>query len=265
MKLAFIGGGVMAEAIIKGVLSASLATPDDISVGEIQKTRRELLLNNYGVNTTVNNEEAIINADFVILSIKPQTFDDVAIILNGNLKPNQTVLSIIAGLPLSSLTSALDHKDVIRAMPNTPAQIGEGISIWICSPSVTPDKQDITRNLLETLGKNIQVENEEYINVATALSGSGPAYVFLFIESLIDAGVFMGLTRNMAQSLVLQTVIGSTRLTQESGKHTTVLKDMVTSPGGTTAEALLALEEGGFKSIIINAVFAAYEKSQELG
>lgn len=265
MKLAFIGGGVMAEAIIKGVLSASLAKPENISVGEVQKSRRELLLNNYSVVTTASNEEAIMNADFVILSIKPQTFDDVASTLKSNLNSNQTVLSIIAGLTLSSITSALDHKDVIRVMPNTPTQIGEGISIWICSPSVTTDKQDITRNLLQTLGENIQVENEGYINMATALSGSGPAYVFLFVESLIDAGVFMGLPRSMAQSLVLQTVIGSTRLIQESGKHTTVLKDMVTSPGGTTAEALLALEEGGFKSTIINAVFAAYEKSQELG
>ena len=255
----------MAEAMIKGVLSASLAQPEDIAVGEVLEERCRLLSEQYGVYATPNNAKALQRGDLVILAVKPQSFPEAASELKGNLSPQQTALSIIAGARLSTIAEGLGHASVIRAMPNTPAQIGAGMSLWICSSPVEADTEEMAQAILRTLGEEIRVYDEEYLDMATALSASGPAYVFIFIEALIDAGVYMGLPRPLARSLVLQTVLGSARLVQESGKHPAELKDTVTSPGGTTAEALLALEEGGLRSTVINAVTAAYEKSLELG
>jgi pyrroline-5-carboxylate reductase len=159
----------------------------------------------------------------------------------------------------------LGHPYVIRVMPNTPAQIGQGMSLWTCAPQVDGEMRRSARSILETMGKELYVSEEKYLDMATALSASGPAYVFLFIEALIDSGVHLGLPRAMSRTLALQTVLGSARLVEATGRHPAELKDMVTSPGGTTVEALLALEEGGFRATVINAVLAAYEKSVELG
>jgi pyrroline-5-carboxylate reductase len=166
---------------------------------------------------------------------------------------------------MSTIMKGLGHDSVIRVMPNTPAQIGEGMSLWTCSPQVDDDRRQLTRSMLGTMGEEIYVSDEKYLDMATALSASGPAYVFLFIEALIDAGVHLGLPRDTSRTLALQTVLGSVRLVKETGRHPAELKDMVSSPGGTTVEALLALEEGGLRATIISAVIAAYEKSLELG
>ena len=261
MKLSFIGGGAMAEAIIRGVLSASLAKPEDIYVGEIAESRCRYLTDEYRIYAAPNNAKAAANGDLVVLSVKPQNFQEVAPELKEVLTEQQTALSIIAGLRMSTLTEELDHEAVIRVMPNTPAQIGAGMTMWLCSASVDNETAAQTQSILQTLGEEERVEKEEYIDMATALSASGPAYVFMFIESLIDAGVYLGMPRPMASRLTLQTVLGSTRLAQESGKHVAELRNMVTSPGGTTAEALLALEEGDFRYTVMNAVVEAYEKS----
>ena len=181
------------------------------------------------------------------------------------LTPGQTIISVIAGTRIPTLIELLSHKHVIRVMPNTPAQIGKGMILWMCSKEVESEVIRKTRSILKTLGVEIQVYNEHYMDMATALSASGPAYVFTFIEALIDAGVFIGLPRPMAKALTLQTLIGSTQLAMESEKHTAELRDMVASPGGTTVEALLSLEEGKFRSTVMNAVIAAYEKSISLG
>ena len=265
MNISFIGGGVMAEAIIAGVLAKGIAQPGEICVGEPVEARRQRLAEGYGVTTSADNLEALQHGDLVVLSIKPQNLSAVLHGLKGRVKDTQAVLSIIAGARMERLATGLGHDAVIRVMPNMPAQIGAGMSVWTASSSVSEMFRNATRSILETLGEELYVEEERYIDMATALSASGPAYVFLFIESLVDAGVYLGMSREMARKLTLQTVLGSARLAQESGKHLAELREMVTSPGGTTAEALRALEEGGFRAAVLEAVNAAYEKSRLLG
>ena len=265
MRLAFIGGGAMAEAIIGGVLSNGLAGHSEIAVGEVVKERRQLLEQRHKVYVTADNQEASQKGEVVVLAIKPQQLAEAMSQLNGSIRGSQAVLSIVAGAKTATISQGLGTDSVIRVMPNTPAQIGAGMSIWTCSPKVDEEKRQITREILGSIGEEIYVSDEKYVDMATALSASGPAYVFVFIESLIEAGVYLGLPRDMARTLAVQTVLGSARLAKESGRDPADLRAMVTSPGGTTSEALLALEEGGFRASVINAVVAAYAKSIELG
>ena len=255
----------MAEALIGGILGAGLAAPKDIRVGEPVESRRTYLEEKHGLRAFASNLEAPVGAELVLLAIKPQNLAEVLSELSGALGPEITVVSIIPGATITTLTAGLKHPAVIRVMPNTPAQIGAGISVWTASPDVPEAWVAATGDILRTLGEELYVPDEKLIDMATALSASGPAYVFLFIEALIDAGVYLGMARDMARKLVLQTVLGSTRLVQESGRHPADLKDMVTSPGGTTIEALLALEKGAFRASVMQAVIAAYEKSKALG
>ena len=255
----------MAEAIIRGVLDKEIAPPSDISVGEAIEERCQWLRQTHGVAATTDNLEAAQSGDLVVLAIKPQTLPDVMEELKGRLESHQAALSIIAGAQMSTITEGLRHSAVIRVMPNTPAQIGEGISMWTCSSKVDGQMREQAQAVLSTMGPHIEVDDEKYMDMATALSASGPAYVFTFIEALIDAGVHLGLPRDTARLLALQTVLGSASLVKQTGKHPAELRDMVTSPGGTTAEALLALENGGFRATVGNAVLAAYKKSVELG
>ena len=265
MKISFIGGGVMAEALIGGILRAGLASPEDVSVGEPVEARRAQLEKQYGLSARTGNLEAIEGADIVALAVKPQSLPQVMSELNGGLGQEHAVLSIVAGATMATLSRGLDHSALIRVMPNTPAQIGAGMSVWTASPQVPEAKVTAARDILRTLGEELYVPDEKLIDMATALSASGPAYVFLFIESLIDAGVYLGMARDMARRLVLQTVLGSTKLVMETGRHPAVLKDMVTSPGGTTIEALRVFEKGGFRASVFEAVKAAYQKSRALG
>ncbi len=255
----------MAEAIIDGVLRQPAAQPGDICVAEPIETRRQQLAHRYSVATITANLEACQRGDLVILSVKPQNLPDVLAELRGSLRKEQTVVSIVAGARMETIASGLRHDKVIRVMPNTPAQVGAGMSLWLASPSVIQEFHEAVRTILSTLGEELEVAEEKYLDMATALSASGPAYVFLFIESLIDAGVHMGMSRDMARTLALQTVLGSAKFAQASGKHPAELRDMVTSPGGTTAEALKVLEEGRFRATVMSAVAAAYEKAKSLG
>ena len=263
--ISFVGGGVMAEAIIGGVLEARLASPENVRVGEPVAARRGYLEQKHGLKAFADNAQAIEGAGLVFLAIKPQSLPDALPQLRGCLAPEQTVVSIVAGASMSTLVTGLSHPSVIRVMPNTPAQIGAGMSVWTASPETPADRVSATRDVLATLGAQLQVADEKLIDMATALSASGPAYVFMFIEALIDAGVYLGMPRDMARTLSLQTVLGSAKLVEETGRHPADLKDMVTSPGGTTIEAVLALEEGGFRASVFQAVIAAYEKSKALG
>ncbi len=265
MRIAFVGGGTMAEAIIGGILGKKLAGPQDITVGEVLADRRAYLEEKYSVRASQSNVTAAQEGDMVILAVKPQNLDEVFEELRGRLRHEQALLSIVAGAWMGTLEQGLGHAAIIRVMPNMPAQIGAGVSVWTASPSVDKDKIKAAQDILKTMGEEIYVSEEKYIDMATALSASGPAYAFLFIEALIDAGVYLGMPRDMARTLVLQTILGSTQLAKESGRHPAELRDMVTSPGGTTADALLELEEGGLRATLINAVLAAYEKSQLLG
>ena len=262
MRLAFIGGGVMAEAIISGMRDAGLAA--DISAGEPVKARRDALAN-LKVEATADNHAAIKGADIVVLSVKPQQFDAIAGELRGQLSPDQTVLSIMAGVKMHSLGLKLNHRRLIRVMPNTPAQIRQGMSVWTASPEAPQAALDFTQGMLAAIGDELKFSDEKYIDMATALSASGPAYVFLFIEALTDAGVLLGMPNDVARRLAVKTVMGSAALVKESGKHPAELRNGVTSPGGTTAAGLLALEEGGFRAATIKAVRAAYHRGEELG
>lgn len=264
MKIAFIGGGVMGEAMIRGILSKGLATPQDITANDISPARLEGLKDEYGVRVTDDYSIAIKGSNVVVLAIKPQNLSKLMPELEGRFTRGQLVLSIVAGASLATITNGLGHKSVVRAMPNTPAQIGEGMSVWTASSEVSESQKEATKSILGALGKEIYVSDEKYINMATAISGSGPAYIFLVIEALIDAAVHIGWPRERAGELVLQTVLGATRLAQETGKHPAELRNMVTSPGGTTVEGLLQLEEGGLRALLTHAVIAAYEKARIL-
>ncbi len=265
MNLAFIGGGVMAEAILKGVLAAELAQSNDVRVGEPVAARRHYLSEGYRITAVDDNRSAAADAQLVVLAVKPQDLGEVFRQLNGALTQEQAVLSIVAGAKMSTLALGLGFDAVIRAMPNTPAQVGQGMSVWTCNPAVPDPLRDLAQNVLETVGRQMYVDDEEYLDMATALNGSGPAYLFLVVEALIDAGVYVGLPRHMAQTIALQTVYGSARLLLETGQHPSLLKDMVVSPGGTTAEALQRLERRGVPAAFVEAVDAAYRKSQTLG
>ena len=265
MKLAFIGGGVMAEALIGGVLASNLTLPEDVSVGEPVNERREQLTRTHGLNAFADNAYAIRGADLVILAVKPQSLPEVMPSLSTSLSPQQTVASIVAGATIETLVNGLEQDSVVRIMPNTPAQIGAGMSVWTATAAVPGAMRHVVGQILQTLGDEVYVPDEKLIDMSTALSASGPAYVFLFIEALIDAGVYLGMARDMARRLVLQTVLGSTQLVEQTGRHPAELKDMVTSPGGTTIAALRAMESGGFRAAILDGVIAAFDKSVELG
>jgi len=264
MKISFIGGGVMGEAIIKSLLAKGVANSGDITVSDVSEARRGLLKERYGVKVTADNREAADDVQVVVLAVKPQELGKVLGELKG-LSAQQLVLSIVAGANLDKLGQGLGHSSLVRAMPNMPAQIGEGMTVWTATAVVNQQQKEMAQSILAALGDEIYVSSEKYIDMATALSGSGPAYVFLVIEVLVDAGVHIGLPRDMAEKLVTKTVLGSTRAVEAMGKHPAELRNMVTSPGGTTTEGLLQLETGGLRSLLLKAVIAAYNKAKDLG
>jgi pyrroline-5-carboxylate reductase len=223
------------------------------------------LTEHYGVSAVDNHLDAAREAELVVLALKPQDLIHVSNQMNGLLRPEQALLSIIAGVELSTLAEAFDLHSITRVMSNTPAQIGEGMSLWTCSAGVSAQTRENAQRVLATVGRELYVDDEKYLDMATALSGSGPAYVFLLIEALIDAGVYVGMPRAMAREVAVQTVYGSTKLLMESGKHPSEHKDKVVSPGGTTAEALQVLERAGVPGAFVEAVNAAYQKSLRLG
>ena len=266
MKIGFIGGGTMAEAILGGMLDAGVADAGDITIGEPVAARRDYLAERYGVGVTDANRAAVNGADLIALAVKPQDLPKVYADIGGQFSTgNQSAVSIVAGTRINALSKGLNMVNVIRAMPNTPAQIGQGMTMWTCTDGVSQAHRDTAASILSTIGDAIYVDDEKYLDMATALSASGPAYVFLIVEALIDAGVYVGLPRDTARRLALQTVKGSVALMLQTGQHPAQLKDMVTSPGGTTAEGLQALERAGTPAAIVDAVNAAYQKSIRLG
>lgn len=260
-----IGPGAMAEAIIGGLLREHITTPTHIHVSGPRLERVEELRERYGIRPFTDNAEAAAEADVVILAIKPQRVQKVLRGLQGVLRPDALVLSIIAGASIQTLRDGLQHAAVARSMPNTPAQIGEGITVWTAAPAVSEEQRQQASRILSALGQEVYVEEESYLDMATALSGSGPAYVFLFMESLIDSGVHMGFPRRIAEQLVTQTILGSVGYYKKHKDHPALLRNQVTSPGGTTAQALYYLEKAGFRTALSRAIWAAYERSQELG
>ena len=265
MRIAIVGAGIMAESIIKGILGKGLCGPDALVASDPRAERRTFLEMQYGIRLHESNIEAVTGAGVVIMAVKPQNVPQVLKELGSVLTADQAFISIAAGVPLSTLEDGLGHHSIVRAMPNTPCLVGEGMIVWLPNSWVSPEQIGQTREIFGALGRQLQVSNESYLNMATCISGSGPAYIFLFMEALIDAGVQIGLPRYMAEELVTQTVLGSVRLTQDSERHPAALKNDVTSPGGTTAQALYHLEKGGLRSTVAEAVLACYHRTQSLG
>jgi pyrroline-5-carboxylate reductase len=264
-KIAFVGGGVMAEAIFRNLLQKKVLQEPQIAVAEPREDRIIELRERYGITVQSSNEAVVANAEIVILAVKPQTLPAVVAELHSKIPPKALVISILAGAKMSAIANGLAHASVIRAMPNMPAQIGEGITAWAAAPNVIDDHKEQAREILAALGVEVFVKDEDALDMATALSGSGPGYVFLFMESLVDAGVHLGFPRELARQFVLQTVKGSAEYALQSPASLGQLREQVTSPGGTTAEALYYLEKTGFRATISRAVWAAYQRAQQLG
>jgi len=272
-RLAFIGCGVMAEAMIAGVLRKKLVSPDNIVGSHPRLTRREELHVKYGIEMFEYNREAALAAapdasatgSMLILAVKPQRLPKVLDELKGSIHPDQLIVSVVAGAKIQTISDELLHAAVVRTMPNTPAQIGEGVTAWTSSAAVSEQQETHVRALLEALGKTVRVENERQIDMATALSATGPTYIFLVMEALIDAGVHMGFSRHVAEELVHQAMLGSVLFARESHKHPAELRNMVTSPGGTSAEAIYQMEKGSLRTVLSKAVWAAFQRAQALG
>lgn len=264
-KISFIGSGTMGEAMIRGLLSRNIVESDQIIASDPWPERLEYLREQHGIHTTTNNTEAAEEGQVVILSIKPQNLADVMPEIRGRLRRQDLLLSIIAGAPIRRLADGVAHASVVRAMPNTPAQIGQGITVWTATAEVSDIHKQQAQSILGSLGDEIFVDDERFLDMATALSGTGPGYVFMVMEALIDAGVHLGFSRHVASRLVFQTMRGSVEFAAQSGKHVAELRNQVTSPGGTTAEALYHMEKGGLRTVISRGIWAAYQRSIALG
>jgi len=265
LKIAFIGSGTMAEAMIASLLRQGLSDPKNMFAAGPRVDRGRQLHELYEIETFIDNSQAASLADVVILCVKPQRMNIVLEGLHGVIRPEAFVLSIVAGASIAKISNGLATSAIIRAMPNTPAQIGAGITVWTASKSISNLQLDQTHQILSALGDEIFLEDETYLDMATALSGTGPSYVFLFMEALIDSGVHLGFPRRISEQLVIKTIQGSLEYYTKSNLHLAALRNAVTSPGGTSAEALYFLEKAGFRTAISRAIWAAYERSFELG
>ena len=265
MKIALIGPGVMGEAIFSGLIKSNTCKPDHIVISGPETDRNLILQEEYKVLLAKDNASAVSDAQVVVLAVKPQRFSQVAKSIKGKINKDAVVISIIAGITLDNLRKALENDNIVRAMPNTPARIAKGITVWTTTDEVSDQQKECAADLFKALGEEVFVDDESYLDMATAVSGTGPAYVFLFMEAMIDSAVHLGFPRRIAEQLVSQTVLGSVEFYRSSHDHPAKLRNEVTSPGGTSAEALYYLEKAGFRTAISRAILAAYERSQELG
>lgn len=261
MKVTIIGGGVMGEAILAAALERGVFDAASVTVCELLEQRRAQLHSEYGVTVTTDSLRGMEDADLVLLSVKPQDVHSVT----GAIRSEALLLSIMAGVRIPTLEQEFRHGRIVRVMPNTPVAAKAGMSVWTATEGVTDEQRGLARNLLGAIGREMYVADEHKLDMATAVSGSGPGYVFLFIEAMIDGAVAVGLTRKQAEEMVLQTFYGSAVYAMASGKPASELRAMVTSPAGTTAAGLLELEHSAVRASIIDCVRAAYERSVELG
>jgi pyrroline-5-carboxylate reductase len=270
LHLAFIGCGVMGESMIAGLLRKKIVDPKNIAASHPHETRRAELAEKYGISVFESNAEAAKTVighknSAVLICVKPQRLARVLSDLTGVLHVDQLVLSIVAGATISHLANELGTAKIVRAMPNTPSQIGAGITAWTCTEAVADVERGHVREILAALGKELFVETENMIDMATSLSATGPTYIFMVMEALTDAGVHLGFSRDMAKELVQETMLGSVKFAMESQKHPAELRNMVTSPGGTSAEAIYQMEKGTLRTVLSKAVYAAYKRAVELG
>ena len=262
IRLGIVGTGVMAEAMLAGLLERDLVAARNVICTHPRAPRREALAATYHVNVAAENLEATKDTDVVLLGVKPQMLGGVMAELRGRPAARSSSSSASSpGATTTALGEGLDHPAVVRSMPNTPAQIGRGVTVWYATGSVDEVGKARTRAMLTALGREFEVHDERQVAMATAVSGTGPTYIFLFIEALTDAAVHLGFPRHVARELVLDTMQGSAEFALQSGKHVAELRDMVTSPGGTSAEALYQLERGGLRTVVSDAVWAAFERT----
>jgi pyrroline-5-carboxylate reductase len=263
--IATVGSGVMAEAMVAGLLRGNLVTPSQVVASHPRAERRAALEATHGIRVVASNIEAVTGADVIILAVKPQMLAKVGREIGAALRPGQLVLSVLAGPTTKALVATMSHDQVVRAMPNTPARIGNGMTVWYATPATTETQRAQAKALLGALGAELEVDDEKFVAMATAVSGTGPAYVFLVMEALIDAAVHLGFPRHIAHDLVIETLEGSTRFAKQSGDHPAVLRNMVTSPAGTSAAAIHELESGRLRTVLSEAVWAAFRRTVELG
>jgi pyrroline-5-carboxylate reductase len=263
--IATVGSGVMAEAMIAGLLRGELVAPSQIVASHPRAERRDHLRGEYSIRVVGDNVEAVQGADIVLLGIKPQMLGRVGREIGPHLRRGQVVLSVLAGATTTALIGTLAHDQVIRAMPNTPARLGKGVTVWYATPETTTEQREQAAALLGALGTQIEVDDEKMVAMATAVSGTGPTYVFLVMGALIDAAVHLGFPRHVAHDIVIETLEGSTLFAKQSSMHPAELRNMVTSPGGTSAAALHELESGRLRTVLSEAVWAAFRRTVELG
>lgn len=263
-RIAFIGGGNMTEALIAGLLKAGLAAPDQVQATDILPERLTFLKERYQIKTGRDNRAAAAWGDVLVLSVEPQILDAVLGEIRRDVRPGTLILSVAAGYPIARVAAGLSPQaHIVRAMPNTPSWVGAGVAALSVGPGVTEEEAKLARQLFESVGMVVMVE-ERLMDAVTGLSGSGPAYVYLIVEALADGGVKAGLSRQAAQLLATQTVLGAARMVIESGEHPASLKDRVASPGGTTIAGLQKLEDGKLRATLMAAVEAAVKRSKEL-
>jgi pyrroline-5-carboxylate reductase len=265
MRVGIVGAGVMAEAIIAGLVADRAVDARTLVASHPRRDRRETLAERHGIRPVAGNREALADSEVVVIAVKPQMLGRVMRELRGELAAGQVVVSIVAGATIRTLVDGLQHAAVVRAMPNTPSQIRRGISVWTASEACTARQRDLARGVLRALGDERQVDDEAFVAMATALSGTGPTYLFSVMEALIDAGVHLGFPRELAHDLVVETLIGSAEFALRSELHPAQLRNAVTSPGGTSAAAIYELEKGRIRTVLSDAVWAAYRRTLELG
>lgn len=269
VNLAFIGCGVMGESIVAGLLHEKLVKPEQIIASHPRTNRREELAAKYKIKVFESNDAAVKTLpeenSTIVLCVKPQRLNGVLEEIRTAVKPNQLIVSIIAGATIETISDALGNSHVVRTMPNTPSQIGAGMTAWTCSEKVSGKQKAQVKTLLTALGKELYVETENQIDMATSLSATGPTYIFMMMEAMTDAGVHMGFSREVSKELVQQTMLGSTLFAIESHKHPAELRNMVTSPGGTSAAAIYEMEKGSLRTVLSKAIYAAYQRAVELG
>lgn len=259
----------MAESMIAGLLREKIVRPAQVVGSHPRADRRTEMEDKYGIRMFDANAEAAAHFSgpdaAVVLTVKPQRSSGVLKDLAGSVGPENLVISIVAGTNIDTIADALNNKFVIRAMPNTPSQIGKGMTAWTCSGSVDEKHKELAKVLFTALGKELFVETENMIDMATSLSATGPTYTFMVMEAMTDAGVHLGFSREVSKELVQQTMLGSVLFAMESHKHPAELRNMVTSPGGTSAEAIYQMEKGALRTVLSKAIYGAYKRAVELG
>ncbi len=263
-KVAFVGGGAIAEAIVGGIIKAGLVLPQQITVCDISQERRGHMENKFGVNASADAAQVAPAVDVLFLTVKPQVIQSVLDSLNGVVRVATTVISVVAGTSTDVLQEKLAGVPIVRVMPNTPVAVGEGMAAITLGKYADQQSAELATMLFSAVGRTVMVA-ESAMDAVTGLSGSGPGYAYVMIDALADAGVRVGLPRTVALTLAAQTLLGAARMVLETGEHPAKLRDMVTSPGGTTIAGIHVLEQSGVRAALIDAVVCATERSREMG